>query len=342
MPREGPTLDDLRDALREKKFSPVYLFHGEEDLLAEEATDMVIAAALTPEERGFNLDILYGADADARDVASHASSFPMMAARRVVVVRELDRMPNKELLSGYLESPSESTCLILQNGKTDMRRKPFVTARKHGTVMEFRPLYDNQVAGWISARVAGLGRTIGPEAVRMLSTSVGQSLREIRNEIDKLILFAGRRTEITPDDVSAIVGASREYNIFELQKAIGIRQTGRAVLIVERMLEAGESPVMIIVMLTRLYTILWKLHDMKRRGVPAQAQGAEAGLAPFQMKEFAEAASRHDRTDVERAFSVLVDADEQIKSTSTDPRVVMEVLVVQLSERLPAMHPATA
>ena len=335
MAREGPTLDDLRQALKQKKFSPVYLFHGEEDLLAEEATKLVISAALTPEERGFNLDIVYGAEADARDIASHASSFPMMAERRVVVVRELDRVPNKELLSGYLEAPSETTCLILQAVKPDLRKKPFVAARRHGMVIEFRPLYDSQIAPWIAARVAAQGRTITAEAVRLLSAHVGQSLREIRNEIEKLLLYAGERKEITIDDVSAVVGASREYNIFELQRAIGGRQVGRAVLIVERMLEDGESPVMVIVMLTRFYSILWRVHDMRRRGVSPQAQAAEAGLAPFQMKEFADAATRHDLTDVEQAFSALVDADEQLKSTSTDPRVVMEVLVVHLAERMP-------
>jgi DNA polymerase-3 subunit delta len=279
---------------------------------------------------------MYGAEADARDIVSHASSFPMMAERRVVVVRELDRVSNKELLSGYLEHPSETTCLILQTVKADFRKKPYTVAKRSGMAIEFRPLYDSQIPGWITTHVGSQGRTIEPDAARMLATYVGQSLREIRNEIEKLLLFTGERRQIRLDDVQAVVGASREYNVFELQKAVGGRQVSRAVLIVDRMLESGESPVMIVVMLTRFFSLLWKVHDMRRRGVPPLAQASEAGLAPFQLKEFTEAAVHHDVADIERSFGALVEADEQLKSTSMDPKVVMEVLMVHLADRIPA------
>jgi DNA polymerase III subunit delta len=341
MAREGPTLDDLRQALKQKQFSPVYLFHGEEDLLAEEATELVIAAALSMEEREFNLDVMYGSEADARDIASHASSFPMMAERRVVVVRELDRVANKDLLSGYLEQPSETTCLILQTVKADMRRKPYLLAKRHGMIIEFRPLYDSQIPGWIAGQVSTQGRSIRPDAARMLATYVGQSLREIRNEIEKLLLYAGERREILLEDVQAVVGASREYNIFELQKVVGARQVNRAVQIIDRMLEAGESPVMIVVMLTRFFSMLWRLQDMRRRGVSPAGQASEMGLATFQMRELTDAAVQHDSSDCERAFSALVEADEQLKSTSTDPKLILEVLIVHLTDRLPVIRVST-
>ncbi len=341
MGREGPTLDDLRQALERREFSPVYLFHGEEDLLAEEATNLVVGAALSPEERGFNLDVLYGPDSDARDIMARASSFPMMAARRVVVVRELDRVPNKELLSGYLDHPSETTCLVLQVGKTDMRRKPFPQAKRHGLAIEFRRLYENQIPAWITAQVAVQGRSIAPDAARMLTTYVGQSLREIRSEIDKLFLYTGDRAEIRLEDVQAVVGASREYNIFELQRAVGGRRISQAVFIAGRMIECGESPIMVVVMLTRFFATLWRLHEMRRRNVPPAAQAAEAGLAPFQMKEYSEAAVLHDAADCELAFDALLSADEQLKTSAMDPRVILEVLMVRLTERLPVTSSLT-
>ena len=100
-------------AIAKKEFSPVYLLHGGEDLLIEEATNAILDAALTRDERGFNLDVLYGGEADARDVVSHASSFPMMAERRVVVVREVDKLAQAEILANYIERPLPSTCLVL-------------------------------------------------------------------------------------------------------------------------------------------------------------------------------------------------------------------------------------
>jgi DNA polymerase-3 subunit delta len=260
----------------------------------------------------------------------------MMAGRRVVVVRELDRVPNKELLSGYLDHPSETTCLVLQTSKADLRRKPYSAVKRHGTVIEFRHLYDSQIPGWITGQVTAQGRTIAADAARMLATYVGQSLREIRSEIEKLFLYTGDRREIRLDDVQAVVGASREYNVFELQRAVGGRLISRAVFITDRMLEAGESPVWIVVMLTRFFTLLWRLHDMRHRGVPAATQAAEAGLAPFQMKELAEAAVHHDASDCEQAFGALIAADEQLKSSVMEPRVVMEVLMVRLTDRVSA------
>lgn len=330
MPKEGPTLDDLRRSLGRGEFAPVYLFHGEEDYLAETAANLVIAAALAPEDHAFNLDIAFGPESDAREIVAHASAFPMNARRRVVVVREAEKLPNRELLSPYLESPSESTCLVLQTGKVDMRRKPFVSARRHGVVIECRPLYDNQIPGWIVEQVSAAGAAIDQPAARLLASYTGASLREIRSEIEKLLIFAGDRKALTSDDVSAVAGASREFTVFELQKAIGLRNPGRSYQILHRMLEAGESPVRIVTMLTRFYTILWRIHDMRRRGIPPAEQASALGFPPFVMRESEEAVERHPLETVESAFSALLLADEQLKSAPTDPAIVMDVLLTSL------------
>ncbi len=330
MAKEGWTYDDLRTAVGRKEIAPVYLFYGEEDLLADEATELIVDAALPQEQRGFNLDVVYGSDADVRDIISHATSFPLMSDRRVVVVRELDKLPHRELLASYLESPSETTTVILHSSNPDFRRKPYLTAKRNGTAVEFKPLRENQIPAWIAAKAQAAGRTIGPDAARLLSTYAGTSLREIQGEIDKLCLFTLGRQEITVADVSSVVGSSREFNIFELQRAIGGRVMDRAMLIMQRMLEAGESPTMIIVMLTRFFIILWNLHDLTRRGATRSVQMETTGLSQFQIREFTEAMSLFGPEHVKKAFDVLIRADEQLKTSMSDPTVVMQLLIVQL------------
>lgn len=321
MAKEGLSFDDVRAAVEQGKFSPVYLFHGEEDFLAEEATDLIITSALTREQQGFNLDVLYGNEADARDIISHASSFPMMAERRVVVVRDLDKLANKELLSAYLEQPSPSTSLILHATKPDFRRKPYVTARKHATVVKFDPIRDYQVAGWIARRARQQDREIDAEATKILAAYVGTSLREIQNELDKLFIYAGDRRLIVPDDIRAIVGTSKEYNVFELQNAIGAKDLARSTEILSRMLDAGESPILIIVMLTRYFAALWKLYDLRRKGSADIANGI--GVNPYFLKDYVSALANFTLSELEHSFELLAAADEQLKSTPVDPRQIM-------------------
>lgn len=338
MAKEGWTYEELRSSLKKKEFAPVYLLYGEEDFLVDEAVNLVLDAALTNEERGFNLDIMYGSESDARDIVSHASSFPMMSERRVVIVREMDKLSNKELLASYIEKPLNTTSIVLLSTKPDFRRKPYVTAKKHGKTVEFRPLYENQVPTWIARRAKQQGREIDADACKLLAAYIGNSLRDIESELQKLFIYTGSVKTIRVDDVMTMVGVSREYNIFELQKTLGARNVERSIFIMEHMLEAGESPTSMIIMLTRFFAILWKLHDMVRRGVPGNEQAAELGVSPYYIKEYHDAVSVFSSSEVEQGFEHLADTDEQLKSTATDPALLMHLLLLKLFS-IPARAP---
>jgi DNA polymerase-3 subunit delta len=328
----GPTYETLRGELARGTVRTAYVLYGEEDLLLDEALDAIVAAALAGADRGFNLDIMRGVEADGRDIVARASSFPMMADRRVVVVRDADKLTGRdpELLASYVERPSPTTCLVLAGTKPDFRRKPFVTIRKEGGAFEFRPLQEDALVSWIIGQVAAGGRRIAPAAASLLTASSGSSLRDLRNEIDKLFIFAGDRKDIMQDDVSAVAGMSREYSIFELQKAIGTRRTPRAVAIMERMLEAGEKVPVIIASLTTYFTTLWKLADLRRRGVPGGEHAAAAHVSPYFIREYYEALEHVTAADCERAILSLAEADETSKTTGQDIRHVMLSLILGL------------
>jgi DNA polymerase-3 subunit delta len=148
---------EFQETLKQNNFAPVYLFIGTEDFLLEECLSLIIAASLEVGTKGFNLDVMYGSKSSAKDVLSHAVSFPMMSKRRVVVVKEFSRLVGteiaKESVASYLRRPLESTCLILIDEKPDFRKKPFAELKKNHTVVSFDPLWDNQVPAWVVARV---------------------------------------------------------------------------------------------------------------------------------------------------------------------------------------------
>jgi len=295
---------------------------------------LIISNVLDEGTKGFNLDVVYGSKAEAKDVVGHASSFPMMGARRVVVVKEFEKLAttevSKEVVAAYINNPLESTILILISLEPDFRRKPFTDLKKHAELVECKPYYDNQVPGWIGDRIRHLGKDANVEACRLMQAYVGNSLRSLQNEIDKLFIFIGDRKQVTVEDIAAVVGATKGYTIFELQNAIGRKDSKDAVKILERMLEGGQSPQMIIVMLTRFFTQLWKLSDVRARRLSEQEISREIGVPYYFVKQYVEFRSHFDGDQIERNFKLLLEADTVLKSTSRDPHIVLDLLIVTL------------
>ena len=332
MAKDGLTSPELFASLARGAVAPVYLLYGEEDLLVEEALDAVLKAALEGGDRTFNLDVLGAGETDGRDIAARASSFPMAGGRRVVVVRDADKLPvhDCELLAAYVGEPSPSTCLILVAVKPDLRKKPFATIKRSGGALECKRLYEEKIPSWIAGAAGKEGYRIEPEAAKLLAAYVGTSLREIRSELDKLFIYIGNRKEITAGDVSALVGMSKEYSPFELQKVVGRRETARAMRILEEILGAGGGAPLVIATMTNYFLTLWKLHDLQSRGVAQKDQAAQARVHPFFIQEYHEALGFQPPAACERALLLLADADEQSKSGTYDARQVMESLIVRL------------
>lgn len=333
------TYAEFQKVLASGRFAPIYLFYGEEDFLVDECVHAVIGKTLAPDLKGFNLDIVYGSNVDVKDVVAHASSFPMMSEKRVVVVKEFEKLAPtdtaKEILSAYIDQPLESTCLLLISLEPDFRKKPFTDLKKRAEIVECKPLYDNQVPDWVTHRIRELGKRIDPDASRLLQAYVGNSLRALQNEIDKLFIFVGEKKDISLEDVNAIVGATKGFTIFDLQNAIGRKDTKEAMMIVEKMLETGQSPQMIIVMLTRFFTQLWKLTDSKLRRQSEREIISELGVHPYFLKQILEFSRLYSVDHIEQNFHALLEADTVLKSTSRDPHLVLDLLIYSLINRSP-------
>lgn len=327
-------IEGLIASFKRKDFAPLYLFHGEEDFLIEETVDLLLEYAVDASSKSFNLDVIQGGEADVKDVVSHASSFPMMAERRVVIVRDAEKLvatgANRDILLRYLEHPLASTVMVFVTPKADMRLAVFKAFQERGIVVEFKPLYENLIPGWITKRVAQYGRTITSEASQLMQAYVGRSLREIHNEIDKLLIYVGEKQTIEPDDVNAVVGISKHYNVFELQKAIGQCDPPLAIDILEHMMDAGESPLGMIVMLTRYFHKLWVLPSLRKQLNSEYELASGLGVRLSFIKEYVAASQRFSPTRIEEAFALLLEADVTLKSTMEDPRVVMTALVCKL------------
>jgi DNA polymerase-3 subunit delta len=295
-------------SLSQSKFSAVYIFCGEEDFLIDEALQALVTKVLPGDTENFNLDILSAVETDTREIVARANSFPLMSQYRVVIVKDLDRRGEKsrekekgnDALLSYLNNPSPTTILVLVVKKLDKELKG------KGEFVEFSRLDEGRLRRWIEERGARYGKRVRPEASQALITYVGSSLRALDRELEKISVYVDEKKTIDIDDVNAVVGLSKTYNVFELSRAVGSRDLKRSLEILERMMEFGEHPPLMVAVLTKHFMSLLKNVDKGLR------------------------VASYSRAELERSFGFLARADEKLKFTSEDPRSVMTVLFHEL------------
>ncbi len=323
----APSFDDLAVAFRHGNFKPLYFFYGDEGFLMDQLQALAVEHALEPHERDFNFDLFHGSEADPRQVLAACASYPVMAQRRLVVVRSFEKLSDNRSFKDYAEQPNPTAVVLLLCGtKPNLSAHPYRALREHAFAVEFKSLYDRQMAGWIDSHAKTLGLKITGGAAQMLAQEIGTDLRTAASELEKLVTFVGTRGTITEDDVLTAGGHLREFNVFELQKAIGAGDRVRATGIAERILQQAASrrgeALMIVTMLTRYFLILRKL--AAAQALPQRDLARHIGVPPFFVKEYQQALRQLGPATVRRAFEALLAADYELKGGSArDERLVL-------------------
>lgn len=297
--------NDIIKDVKNRKFKPLYLLHGEEPYFIDHVSNYMEQHILNDAEKGFNQTVLYGKDTDIMTVLNAAKRYPMMADYQVIIVKEAQDMKwGKEdgdkkginpVLS-YLESPLSSTILVFcyKYGKFDKRKKAYKAIEKNGLVFESASLYDNKIPGWIESYVADKKYRISAQAAAMLCEYLGNDLSKIANEMDKLMLNIAAGQEISLKDVQDNIGISKEYNVFELQSALIKRDVLKANQIVNYF-EANPKANPIVLILGNLNNFFSKVllyHYVKDK--TPQNVARELGVNPYFIKDYEQAARNFD------------------------------------------------
>lgn len=336
MSNSGLTYERLDTAFRHANFGPLYFFYGEETFLVEELQETLLAHALAPHERDFNYDLVYGQDTEAQAVLSLCASYPMMATRRVIIVRNFEKLKDNRLFQHYAENPNPSAIVLLVcSSKPNLSSHPYRALKQHAAWAEFKPFYPREMPKWIQHRIQQRGYRIEPRAVQMLSDYVGTNLQAAAGEIEKLITFAGAATTLTEDHVLRAGGQTREFNVFELQKALGEGRYADAVRIAERLVQQASNArgeaLMIVSVLTTYFTRLQKLHRYRAQGLDEAGMARQVGINRFFIKEYLFSLQRFTLPQIERAFAALLAADYELKGGSTrDDRLILLLLLRRL------------
>ncbi|HLT32480.1 MAG TPA: DNA polymerase III subunit delta, partial [Aquaticitalea sp.] len=235
--------------INKKKIKPIYFLMGEEPYYIDQISTYIEKNVLSEEEKGFNQMVLYGRDVSVEDIISNAKRYPMMADYQVVIVKEAQDLSRSiEKLVDYVKQPQPTTILVINyKYKTiDKRKSLYKELKKGGVVYESKKLYENQVGEWIRRVLSGHNYTIAPKAAQMLVEFLGTDLGKINNELEKLKIILPEGTQITPQHIEENIGISKDYNNFELRKAIGERNVVKAHQIVKYFADNPKDNPMVV------------------------------------------------------------------------------------------------
>lgn len=236
MAAKGITYENVLRDVKAQNIAPIYYLMGEEDYYIDKLSDAIIDAVLIEDERDFNLDIVYGAETDVDKIIELAHAYPMMAERRVVLVREAQSIRSLDGLDVYLSHLTPTTVLIFchKHGKLDMRKATAKIIQQVGVIFESKRVYDNQLPPFITQYFHQHDVDIEPQAVQMLAGHVGADLSRLTTEMDKLLLALPEEGRVVgPTLVEEQTGMSKDFNDFELQAALAGRNIFRANQIVK-------------------------------------------------------------------------------------------------------------
>jgi DNA polymerase-3 subunit delta len=302
--------------IKKGNLKPIYFLMGEEAYYIDKISDFIEETVLDEAEKGFNQQVMYGRDATIEDIVSAAKRYPMMAERQVLIIKEAQDLSRTiEKLISYAENPQPTTVLVLnyKYKKLDKRKKIYKAIAKSGVIFESKKLYDNQVPDWIRRILSGKKYQIEPKASQMLVEFLGTDLSKISNELDKLMLILPVGSIINDKHIEDNIGISKDFNNFELRKAVGEKNIVKANRIINYFSDNPKNNplVMTISLLNSFFTQLLLFHGLKDKSKSSVAKGL--GVNPYFVDEYFLAARNYPMRKVAQVIAFLRDADVKSK-----------------------------
>jgi DNA polymerase-3 subunit delta len=321
----------IRD-VRAGKSPPVCFLFGEETYWIDLAVRVFREAIVRPETADFNCDLLQAEETDGESVVRIASSFPLMADRRLVVVKSIQKFtPNdKKRILSYVQAPLASTCLLLTAAEADRRQTFYAELTVLAAAVECKPLFENQAVEWVEKAVRLRNRRIQPEAAALLVQQTGTGLWTLSHEIEKLITFVGDKTELDLSDVEAVTGFSRRYNTWDFADAVAGKDLERALAVLRKLLQERSSGPALIMDLHRRVLLLTRVLSLLSERSGAGAVASALKLKPYFAEMYTRQARQFTLPELRAANGTLLEADFQIKTGRLDAESALVLAVYDL------------
>lgn len=317
-------MNDIKQIVSDIKsgnIKPIYFLMGDEPYYIDKISDYIEDNILDEADKGFNQAVMYGRDVTVDEIVASAKRFPMMAERQVLIVKEAQDLSRTiEKLESYATNPQLTTVLVInyKYKKLDKRKKVYKAIAKNGLIYESKKLYENQVSDWIRRVLGGKKFNIEPKASQMLVEFLGTDLSKISNELDKLISVLPENTIISPQHIEENIGISKDFNNFELRKAVGQRDIVKANRIINYFAQNPKSNplVMTISLLNSFFTQLLSYHGLKDKSKMSVAK--TLGVNPYFVGDYIDASRNYPMRKVSQVIGLLREADVKSKGVGAN------------------------
>lgn len=346
----GVTPDEAIAQAKSGEIAPIYLLVGEEAYAAEQVVAAFREAVLTGGFAPFNEERLVAGEVDVGRVIAAARTLPMMAKRKLILVRSLDRWESRstdadaparpeadggrvsplDLLGEYASAPVASTCLVLVGVKIDGRRKLMTQARKGGWLVSCDPIPRGALPSFVVREARSRGHAIDSETADLLAEISGPDLSSVADALERLSLYVGTGQSITEDAIAACLIRVRQTTVWELINAVGRRDLGPALAALQDVYDPRDRGLRLIGLLAWSFRQLIKFDAASRAGAAPEEAARQAGAPPFKARELAAQVRRLPRRELERWLLLLAEADLELKGSKRPPRATLEDAIMQM------------
>ncbi len=326
---------EIISSISKKDYKPVYFLMGDEAYYIDKLANVFSKDILSTEEQEFNQVTLYGKDIETAQIITEAKQYPFGAEKRIVIIKEAQHLKDIDLLDSYLDQPLPSTLLVIcYKGKSIDKRKKFgKTLSKKCIVFESKKLYDNKIPAWINNYVTENGFSINNSATAVLSEYLGSNLSKITNELDKLMLVVKKEEQITTALIEHHIGISKDYNVFELQNALGKKEVVKANRIINHFATnpRGNNIVPILGALFSYFQKIMTYHFLEDKSPKAAAIALKVN--PFFISQYQTAAQNYSKRQLFYIFEYLKDYDlksKGVNNKSTNQEGLLKELIFKI------------
>ncbi len=302
--------------------------------MLEKALHQIRDLVVPKEARDFNFNRYHGKDLQAEVVLDAALTLPIFSSRRLVLIKDAQNLsaPQLEAFLPYVKNAVPETVMVFTADKIDGRKKFFQEFKKHGELVEFKKLYENQIPAFVKEQAREAGCTFTEDALAHFCKRVGSNLQEVRGELTKLFDYLGKKSLVDVKDVEAIVSNTRLDSVFALTNALGRRDRGESLLVLGGLIEEGTAPLVILSMMVRHFRQLWKTRELLEQGVGQRDLPRRIGVNPYFLTDLISQARRFDPACYRRFFEIFLGADLALKSSGAHPTAILENLVLQIAD----------
>ena len=329
---KAPSILEIIDKTDKSNLQPVYYFFGDDYYLLQSALSKIENTLSPLISSEFDRTTFYGDDKSLSDLLDFATAFPFGSEKKLLVFKQFEKVRDKKPLKDYVKLPVEFTVVVIIHSGTisNLDSEPYKTLRQYNYIFEAKELRGKNLIKWLINHIDKKGKKISEETAQMLVDISGESRNMLEAQLEKIITFMNDEKEITLEHVQNLSTSLKQHTIFDLKNALGRKEKDKSIQIAYNLLDNGAEPVFIVAMLTRYFTGISKINELNKMNLPLQQAARYVGTHHFFYKDYQQARTHYSDAALTSVFRALFKADLSIKTTSSDGKNVITILLSEI------------